>query len=785
VILSLDWLSDFVDLSQISAENLAEILTERVAEVEHIRTTGCAIPHIVVGQIIKIEPVAGADKIRLTTVDVGAEKLQIICGAQNIFEGAKVPVALVGAVLPGNFKIEKRKMKGVESCGMICSEAELGLKEKSEGIFVLDASAPVGQQFAEFFGGDTIFEIDNHAITHRPDLFGQFGFAREIAVLLNSLTPELTRGLRNRQLALPAVSAKLDCEVAEPKICSRYFALKISGIKIQPSPQKIRARLESCGIRAINNVVDATNFVLLELGQPLHAFDAKKIAGGWLIVRQAKAGEKLTTLDGLTRELGPENLVIADAEKPLALAGVMGGANSEIDESSTEIMLEAASFDAISIRKTSLAFGLRSESSLRFEKRLDPNLPPEAAARFVEILRETCPELMILAQADVKNFTPEKRVLDFSLANLAQKLGQKVSAEQAEKILTGLGFKIQKAGDAAWKVEVPSFRAGRDIEIEIDLIEEVIRHLGFRDLPSEFPLVRMTPPLRSNFRELKIEIENALVGFGFHEIATLSLVSEKLLQHSQQATENAARLQNPPSEDHRFLRDSLLGSVLEVASRNAHNFKNFRLFEVAAIFAPDFTEKNRAVALLVGEENPFLKIRGITEKLFASLKFNTEFGEAVEIPAAAHPGRLNEIKIAGKKIGVVAELHPAIAKNFELPHASWLELDFDALAQIARPPVVAAELPKFPGVPRDLAIVVDRKKTVREVENAILAADAKIQDLQLFDIYEGDKIPADAKSLAFSFEIRDTEKTLAEQEVAEILEKIVANLAAIGAKLRS
>lgn len=778
MILSLDWLSDFVDLSQISAENLAEILTERVAEVEHIRTTGCAIPLVVVGQILKIEPVAGADKIRLTTVDVGDEKLQIICGAQNIFEGAKVPVALIGAILPGGFKIEKRKMKGVESCGMICSEAELGLKEKSEGIFVLDATAPVGQQFAEFCGGDTIFEIDNHAITHRPDLFGQFGFAREIAVLLD-------QKFKNRALALPAIAAKLDCEVAEPKICSRYFALKISGIKIQPSPAKIRERLESCGIRAINNVVDATNYVLLELGQPLHAFDAKKVAGGWLIVRQAKAGEKLTTLDGLERELGPENLVIADAEKPLALAGVMGGANSEIEENSTEIMLEAATFDAISIRKTSLAFGLRSESSLRFEKRLDPNLPPEAAARFVEILRETCPELQILAQADVKNFTPEKRVLDFSLANLAQKLGQKVSEEKAEKILTGLGFKIQKAGDADWKVEVPSFRAGRDIEIEIDLIEEVIRHLGFRDLPSEFPLVRMTPPLRSNFRELKIEIEDALVGFGFHEIATLSLVSEKLFQHSQQATENVARLQNPPSEDHRFLRDYLLGSVLEVASRNSRNFKNFRLFEVAAIFAPDLTEKNRAVALLVGEENPFLKIRGVTEKLFASLKFNTEFGEAVEIPAAAHPGRLNEIKIAGKKIGVVAELHPAIAKNFELPRGAWLELDFDALAQIARPPVVAAELPKFPGVPRDLAIVVDRKKTVREVENAILAADAKIRDLQLFDIYEGDKIPADAKSLAFSFEIRDAEKTLAEQEVAEILEKIVANLAAIGAKLRS
>ncbi|MFH0776383.1 MAG: phenylalanine--tRNA ligase subunit beta, partial [Patescibacteria group bacterium] len=742
------------------------------------------IPQVVVGQILKIEPVAGADKIRLTTVDVDpstssgqASKLQIICGAQNIFEGAKVPVALVGCVLPGNFKIEKRKMKGVESNGMICSEAELGLVDKSEGILVLDATAEVGQKFSEYFGGDTILEIDNHAITHRPDLFGQFGFAREIAILLD-------QKFKNSTFSLPEITQKLDCEVAEPKLCPRYSALKISGIKIQPSSEKIRKRLENCGIRAINNVVDATNYVLLELGQPLHAFDAKKLAGGWLIVRKAKEGEKLTTLDGVERKLSEQNLVIADAEKPLALAGVMGGVNSEIEDSTTEIILEAANFDAIAIRKTSLEFGMRSESSLRFEKRLDPNLPPEAAARFVEILRETCPELKIVAGADVRNFTPEKRILDFALANLARKLGQKVEPEKAEKILVGLGFKIQKTNDENWRVEIPSWRAGRDIEQEIDLIEEVIRHTGFRDLPTEFPLVRITPPIRDNFRELKAEFENNLVGFGFQEVATLALVSQKLLENASLDPTAAARLENPPSEDQRFLRPDLLSSILAAATQNSKNAKTFRIFEIASIFQKDFAEKNRAVALITGEDKAFLKIRGVAEKLFEASHFAAEFYAAVESSPRAHPGRAVEIKIAGKKIGLLAELHPAVAKNCELPRSAFLEIDFDLLAQISRPPVIATDLPRFPGVPRDLAILVDAKTTVRSVENAILAADPKICELQLFDLYQGEKISSNAKSLAFSFEIRDPAKTLAEAEVEPIIQKIVANLTAIGGKLR-
>ncbi len=778
--LSLDWVSDFVDVSNIDSKNLAELLTERVAEVEHTHTTGCNIPLVVVGEILRIEPIEGADKIQLTTVNVGSEELKIICGAKNIYEGAKVPVALVGCELPGNFKIEKRKMKGVESNGMICSEAELGMAEKSEGIMLLDTAAEVGKPFAEVCGSSTIFEIDNHAITHRADLFSQLGFAREIAVLINA-------EFKTQNLEFPQPEKKIDVEVAEPKLCARYAGLKISGIKVQPSPAKIRERLESCGIRAINNVVDTTNYVLLELGQPMHAFDAKKIAGGWIIVRKAKAGEKLETLDGEIRELSSENLVIADAEKPIALAGVMGGANSEVTETTEEIILESANFDAVAIRKTSIEFGLRSESSLRFEKRLDPELPPKAIARFLEILRETNPELKVEAAADVKNFQPEVRVIELSLADLQMKLGAPVEAEKSVEILRALGFKVELTSQISGRltVTIPSFRAGRDIQQPIDLMEEVIRHLGYADLPSDFPRIQMKAPQRDFARELAEEARDAMVGFGFHETATLALVPEKLLKNANQKVEEAFRLDNPPSEDYRYLRNSLLASLLGAAATNIRNEKSFRLFELSTVFKKEVGDWNLFTALIVGEKDSFLKVRGVLEKLLASLKFPVEFSESIKIAAAAHPGRSADIKISGKKIGVVAELHPVVAKNFELPASAFFCLDFDALSTISQEAVEATDLPKYPGVPRDLAILVSKKTLVREVENVILSADEKITELKLFDVYEGKGVPEDMKSLAFSFEIRDSEKTLEEKEADEILQKVFANIEGIGGKLRS
>lgn len=781
--ISLSWLSDFVDLSNIDPHQLAEKVTEQIAEVEHVTKTGCDIDNVIVGKIQKIEAVEGADKIRLTTVDIGdvktqdsASVLQIVCGAQNIYEGAVVPVAVVGAELPGGLKIEKRKMKGVESCGMICSEAELGLAEKSEGIMLLPEDTPIGKKFSEVCPQDTILEIDNHAITHRPDLFGHFGFAREVALLQGT-------GFRFQVSEMPKYDKVLDVEVSEPELCPRYIGLRISNVKVMPSPSKIKERLEACGVRAINNIVDATNYVMLELGEPMHAFDSKKLAGGWIIVRKAKADEKLITLDNEERELTEDMLVIADAEKPVALAGVMGGANSEVDDSTTEIVLEAANFEAASVRRTSTVFGLRSESSLRFEKRLDPELPPKAIARFIEILKETCPDLKIESGNDVINFKAEKRVLPLALEKLEKKLGKKIEAVEVKKILEALEFKVSEA-EVGFEVEIPSFRAGRDIEQEIDLIEEVIRHIGYSDLPSSFPKVELHAPKIDKERELIKELNNTMLGFGFHETATLAMVSADLFRKSQTDIEKAVSLQNPPSEDFKYLRTNLLMSLLEAASKNIKNSKSFRLFEISNFFEKNDSEPKELTALVVGEQNSFQIVRGIAESLLTSLKLTPEF-KPTSIPSHfAHPGRVAEVMVNGKSIGEVAELHPALAKNFDLPVSGFINLDFSALFQLSDQTVLAEPLPKFPGVPRDIAVVVPEKTLAIDVSKAIQLADERIQEIELFDSYTGEGILEGHKSLAFSFQIIDLEKTLEDSETEGIIKKIVENIEKIGGKLR-
>ncbi len=777
---SLNWLTDFVDLKGVKPADLATELTEKVAEVEHVVQTGMDIPKVMTGKILKIEPVEGADKIRLTTVDVGSEKLQIVCGAQNISEGAIVPVAVVGAVLPGDFKIEKRKLRGVESCGMICSESELGLAEESEGIMLLPEDTPIGAPLGQVLPSDTVFEIDNHAITHRADLFSQVGFAREVAVLLG-------KQFKNPAAKLPKLDGKLKVEVKEKKLCPRYTALKVSGITVGPSLKQIQERLTACGVRPINNVVDATNYVLLELGQPLHAFDAAKLAGGQIVVRQAKAGEKLKTLDGAERNLTKEMLVIADAKQPVAIAGVIGGANSEVSKNTTEIVLESANFNATVVRQTATALNLRTEASLRFEKQLDPALPPVALVRCLEILKETCPKLKVESGADIVNFKSEQRKLTLNLEKLNSRLGVAVKSAEVEKILKALEFGVTKKKDSL-EVKVPSFRAGRDIVEEADLIEEIARHHGYNQIPVEFPVLQMASPERDPEQDLKTTIENALVGYGFHETKTLSLVSAQTLEKTGLDPAKAASLINPPSDDYKYLRTRLVASLLTAAETNIKNAKAFRLFEASIVFekqGKDVVEHPVCVALVVGETDPFAAARGVAESLLASLKLSPGFTPAKTKERAMHPGRAADIQIAGQTIGTVAEVHPQVDTAFELPRSAYIYLDLAALQAVAREAVIATALPKYPGVPRDIAIVLPAKTLATEATKAIQTADPRITELTLFDTYTGEGIEQGQKSLAFSFIIQDIAKTLSDAESEEVLQKITTNLEQIGGQIRT
>ncbi len=778
--LSLNWLADFVDLKAVAPAELAAELTEKVAEVEQIVSTGIDIPKVIVGKILKIAPIEGADKIRLTTVDIGSGQLSIICGAQNIYEGAVVPVAVVGAVLPGDFKIEKRKMRGIESCGMICSESELGLAEASEGIMLLPEDTPIGTPVSETLPSDTIFEIDNHAITHRADLFSQLGFAREIAVLLD-------KNFKHPKSELIKLNGQLKVTVKEKSLCPRYLGLKVSGIKVQPSPQQIQERLTACGVRPINNVVDATNYVLLELGQPLHAFDAARLAGSELNIRKAKAGEELKTLDSVERKLTADMLVVADKEKPVAIAGVIGGANSEVSDGTTEIVLEAANFEAANVRQTATALGVRTESSLRFEKRLDPELPPVALARCLKILKETCPKLKVEAGIDVANFKPEQRKLALSLENLNNKLGVQINPQTVEKILKALGFGVTSKKDS-FEVIVPSFRAGRDITEEIDLIEEVARHSGYNQIPAEFPVLKLASPERDSARELQIELEDALVGYGFHETNTLSLVSAKALEKSNLEPTLAASLVNPPSDDYKYLRPRLLTSLLTAAETNIKNIKAFRLFEVSTVFektSKDIIEYPVCVGLIVGEPDPYAAVHGVAESLLTGLKFEVEFIATETGAKVIHPGRAADIQINGQTVGLVAEVHPAVATDFDLPRSAYIYLDLTILQKIKRETVVARSLPKFPGVPRDLAVVLPVQTLVADVIKVIQSADPRITELALFDTYTGEGVESGQKSLAFSFVIQDKTKTLSDVESEAILAKITKSLLDIGGQIRT
>lgn len=789
---SLNFVSDFVDVTGVDLATFPADVTKKIAEVERVTRVGCAIPGVVVGRILAIEPVPGADKIRLTTVTIDpltptlsheGERgiLKIVCGAQNIFEGAVVPVATLGTVLPGNFKIEKRKMKGIESQGMLCSTRELGLPGDASGIWILPENTPIGRPLSEVVPSDTVLEFDNPSLTHRPDLLGHLGWGRELALLLGKKFQSPVHTEIQHTETLPV-------EIREQKACSRYVGVRVSGVRVVPSPQKIIERLEACGVRAINNVVDATNYVMLELGQPLHAFDLKKVTGAQIIVRPAKAGEKLHMLDGTSQELNDSMLVIADGEKPIALAGVMGGANSEVDADTTEIILEAATFDAVAVRRTTQATGIRTEASVRFEKRLDPALPPYAVSRCIELLRETCPDVGVTAYADVYPVQPELRVIRFSLAAASRKLGREITVGEMQQILTALEFGVRDVGDDLFDITVPSFRAGRDIECADDITEELARHIGYDQLPTEFPTVRMAELPRDTLHDTIRTLAEFFVGCGFHEVCTLALTSERVLKNAGHDASQAIRLANPPSEDFRFLRQAVLPSVLDAAMRNARTAKTFRLFEIAKAFGTDKSgavEQREAVALVVGEADVFGSAKGVVAELFAALHVAHSLNECEVAPIGAHPGRVAVVRVGTQVVGHVFEIHPAIAQAFELPSAAAVVLDVGLVAALPRSVVLARDVPKFPGVPRDLAVIVPARTLASVVLETIADSDERVHGVQLFDTYTGSELPAGTKSLAFSFEIIDPTKTLDEREVEEVMGRVIAAIEKTGGKLRS
>ncbi len=809
------WLKDYVDTKK-TPEEIRELLTFHVTEVESVQPEG-AIANVVVGRVLEVKPHPNADKLLLASVDIGrGEPLTIVCGAPNVAVGQLVPVALIGAVLPNGMKIERRAVRGEMSEGMICAEDELGLGKNHEGIIVLPATYKIGDTFAPA-GGDTI--IDVSVMPNRPDLMSHLGVARELAALEKK---PLT--VKDYPPA-PGAENILTVRVEDTKICPRFSAYVIGGIKIGPSPDWMQKRLTAVGLRPINNVVDLTNYLMYDVGQPLHAFDFDKVSGGQMVVRGAKDGEEVVTLDGEKRRLKAGMPIIQDGEKLIDLAGIMGGQNSEVGASTTTIVLQAANFDGIAIRQASRALGHRTDASALYEKNIDPNLALPTLAKGFALLKEMIPTGQVRQVIDLAAVKVEPRKITLIADRVNKLLGTALSEAEVVGALTNLGLTVAAQPGAASgvalrphliTVTIPTYR--RDLTLPQDLIEEVARYVGYDQIPTKLPAGELVPPPRNTQLDLERQAKEALVGSGFNEVVTYAFNSRSELARLGGDVAGHLEVANPISPEHAFMRASLIPNLLSAAVTNLKEFPEFSLFELGNIFynssarGQEKVEEHSKLAGVMVNTRPrksggkvrsesFLKAKGVVNMLLEQLGFDAKKISYVhlDVPNATwHPGRTATVRVARagegtldrtvwEDIGFIGEVHPAMLAAYDIKTVVMLfDLDFEKLGQLAGGKKELREIGKFPAVTLDVALVVDRQVLISELENVLDEAGGEmLERVELFDVYEGDKVPKGKKSLAFHLVYRSPERTLTDSEVqAQHAKGLAAVKQKFGAEIR-
>ncbi|SHE32740.1 phenylalanine--tRNA ligase subunit beta [Desulforamulus putei] len=802
---SYQWLKDYVDVD-ISPRELAERLTLAGLAVDAVDEPGAGIEKVVTGRILKIEKHPNADKLVVCTVDVGqGEPLQIVTGATNVREGHVVPVALEGAKLAGGLQIKRSKLRGVESRGMLCSGQELGMESKlltpemAHGILILADDVAVGLDAREVLGlNDAVLELD--LTPNRGDALCITGVARDVAALLNKELkiphPQFTEGEEK-------IEDLVKIDIEDPDLCRRYVARLIKGINIGPSPMWLQNRLRSAGIRSINNVVDITNYVMLELGQPLHAFDYDKIKDRHIIVRRAGEGEKIVSLDGVERTLNADMLAITDEAGPVAVAGIMGGLDSEVTEDTVNVLIESAYFHPISIRRTSKALGLRSESSIRFEKGIDINGCLRAADRAVELIQQLAGGTVVSGAIDnFPNPITEKTIL-LRPRRVNWVLGVEISRQDIIDIMRRLQFRVQEQGEDLL-VTIPTFRP--DITGEWDLVEEVARLYGFNRIPETLPFGASTQGIRTTEQQLTWDIRDVMTACGFHEVITYSFVHPRVFDlmnlPEDSRFRSAVRLQNPLSEEQSVMRTVLVPSLLEVLQRNLNRrVQKGALFEIARVFYPvegqPLPEEIPVLAAVAIGNMPktwnqpsrpmdFFFMKGVAEQLMDSLGVPGVAFTRHQDPSF-HPGRCARIEVNGQLLGVVGELHPDVIENYDLGgRAVALKLDLKVLAQVNRPVKQYQGLPKFPMVERDLAVLVKQDVPAAEMLSIIKKAGGNLlKKVDIFDVYQGSQVPEGYKSVAFSMKFQAPDRTLTDEEINDKMQRITNSLTAqTGAVLR-
>lgn len=805
----LSWLKDYVSID-LSVDELASRLALTGTEVERVSEFG--IPgendnqrFFVVGKVTDCTPHPDSDHLSVCIVDVGeGEPRTIVCGAPNVAAGQTVAVVLPGGVMPGDFKIKEAKLRGVRSFGMIMSEAELGLASKSEGIMVLPAEWSAGESLQKYFPlTDQVLEVE--VTPNRPDCLSVRGMAREIAAITGAEFQEDVSYLY--PMVARTAQEDIAIEVHDPDLCPRYAARVIRGVTIAESPLWLKARIAQAGMRPVSNVVDVTNYVLWALGQPLHAFDLDTIAGGRIIVRRAFPGEKITTLDNEDRVLTDDMLVIADAERASVVAGIMGGLDSEVTDRTRNILLEGANFAGPSIMRTSGALGLRSEASTRYEKGLDPEMIPLALDLACKLLVEICGGEVSGGTIDVRTPPLPERVVTLRPERIADILGTEVARESIEAILQSLGCELSRVPEGL-SVQVPSFRA--DLEREIDLIEEIARIHGLDRIPSTLPSRRAGRGGLNRAQTVRRRVEDLLVGAGLAQAITYSFGDEnwpdRLRLPADDERRRAVTISNPLSLDQSRMRRLLLPGLLDtVRSNQAVREYRVALFEVGRVFHPTGDvlprEETRVGIILAGDgkedswlatERPvdYYLMKGLVERLEKGLRCRLDYATPDETLPFLHPGKSALVRTAsGRHAGWLGEVHPLVLQEYDLrsPVVVAAELDLDALLEASEAVATFEDLLAYPVVEQDLALVVDSAVAASDVVHELRAAGGDLlEDVAVFDLYEGAQVGEGKKSLALRLSFRSPERTLNDAEVNDVRAAMLSHVeSTLGARLRA
>ena len=790
--ISLDWLGDFIEITEKDHQKIKDIITERSAEIETMESQGDHLDKVVVGKVVEVKKHPNADALQLCMVNDGQSTIQVVCGGSNVKEGMHCAFAKIGAVVKWHgtevVKMEKAKIRGEESFGMICASEEIGLadmfpKESEKEIVDLShLDLKVGQPLAKALGlDDVVIDVDNHAITNRSDLFSQRGFAREFVAC------GLAKWKKSKAYEPPTSGSPnpVELKIEDKEACRHYMSVYMTGIEVKESPEWMKKRLVACGVNPISNIVDITNYVMLELGMPLHAFDLDQVKGRQWTMRKAKKGEKIVTLDEQQHELNGGEIVMDDGHELFDLCGIMGGLTSGIQASTNSVLLHSPVYHPTLVRQGMRGLGHVSDAAIIYEKGIDPALAEDGLNRAIELILELCPNAKVASKVtDIWNVKQEERVIDLRFSQVNRLVGVEVTPKEVETILLDLGFERAEMKDG-FKVIVPTFRHN-DVHREADVIEEVARIYGFNNIPYQTPVKPIVPVMPSRDRRYVREVKEALAAQGFDEIYTFAFLGPELLAKcGLEVTSDMVELANPISSDMSLMKTSLLPRMMETIADNLRYVGDFKLFEVNKLYfrKSDADWEERQALIMANVNGDFRDLQGTVESLGLQV-LPAKSGARV---AAHHSGRTGELVLRGKAVGHLYEVHPQIRKNFDIkPRVTVAEVDLQTILDMnIDNRKKYQELSKYPAVQLDVSLVIPKRNLAGDTMKTIEKTDQKlITGVELIDEYTGDKIAEDQRGLTFSITYQASDRTLTDAEVKTVHQQVLERLKKGGAEIR-